>query len=44
MVDIVAVADHGKIFSESCYTLEGDSAIIFRGSSVFDRLEESIKG
>ena len=44
MVEIAAVADHGKIFAESCYTLEGDSAIILRGSAVFDRLEESIEG
>ena len=44
MVEIAAVADHGKIFAESCYTLEGDSDIILRGSAVFDRLEESIEG
>ena len=44
MVEIAAVADHGKIFTESCYTLEGDSTISLRGSTIFDRLEESIKG
>ena len=42
MLEIAAVADYGKIFAESCYTLEGNSAVILRASSVFERLECTI--
>ena len=42
ILEIAAVADYRKIFAESCYTLEGNSAIILRASSVFERLESTI--
>ena len=42
MLEMAAVTDYGKNFAESCYTLEGDSAMILRGSAVFERLEETI--
>ena len=42
MLEIAAVTDYGKIFAESCYTLEGNSAVILRASSVFERLESTI--
>ena len=42
MIEIAAVVDYGKVFAETCYTLEGDSAVILRGSAVFKRLEDTI--
>ena len=42
MLEIASVADWGKTFAESCYTLEGDSVIILRASSIFERLEYKI--
>ena len=42
MLESAAVVDYGKCFAESCYTLEGDSAMILRGSAVFERLEATI--
>ena len=43
MLEIAAVVDYGKCFAESCYTLEGDSAMILRGSAAFERLEATIE-
>ena len=42
MIETAAVVDYGKCFAESCYTLEGDSAMVLRGSAVFERLETTI--
>ena len=42
MLEIAAVVDYGKCFAESCYNLEGDSAIILKDSAVFERLETTI--
>ena len=42
MLEMAPVADYGKLFAESCYTLEGDSSMIIRGSAVSERLEENI--
>ena len=42
MLESDAVVDYGKCFAESCYTLEGDSAMILRGSAVFEGLEANI--
>ena len=42
MLEISAAPDQRKICAESCYSLEGDSAVISRGSSVFKGLEDTI--
>ena len=42
MLETAVVVDYGKYFAGSCYTLEGDSAMILRGSAMFERLEATI--
>ena len=42
MLEIASVADWGKVIAESCYSLEGDSAIILRAFAIFKRLEDTI--
>lgn len=42
MLKIDAVVDYGKWSAESCYILEGNFAIISRGSALFEMLEATI--
>ena len=44
IVEIAAVAEGVKPFCEGCYTLEGDSCLVLRALSVFERMEEYIDG
>ena len=39
IVEIAAVAEGVRTFSEACYTLEGDSCLILRALSIFRRME-----
>ena len=35
MLEISSVADWGKVFAESCHSLEGDLAIILQAFAIF---------
>ena len=40
VVEMVAIADGLKILCKTCYTLEGDSQLILREKSAFDRVKD----
>ena len=42
-LEICAVVDAGKVYYESYYTVEGDSCIILRVDSIFQRSENTIE-
>ena len=41
-LEICAVANAGKVLCESCYMVEGDSCLILRAESIFQRIEKTI--
>ena len=42
-LEICAVANAGKVLCESCYMVEGDSCLILRAESIFQRIEKTIE-